>query len=580
MPLLNRLCGLETELAILAEPGRFSGPAWRRTAFQRLVGQLSHWTPWATSCQAKEGVFLANGGAITFEGERVAAGAGLIELATPECRGPRQLLLYQRAMERLVRSAAEPLGLTLIKNDRDAVGAVYGGQENYEALIGGPVSLWAWRLGLCLLIPAILVCWACVLITLLFLLTYYLLSGVLVAASRIFSPRWSAQLARWCWGDDLAEGLSGGLVMPRWLETFLVRLSTVYTAPLAAAIWLLARATLFRRTRRLLTPFLISRVILAGVGMVDRNGRFLLADKAPAVNCLLGFSSFLGSRPVFGIGHLFKAACVESFSSWREFTSLFHPLQRLQLAIGDSNMSEPAEFVKVGATMLVLDAIEAGYFDDAPRFVAPIDALRLYVSDASLHAAARDTRGRLWRALEVQQYYLAGCQRFVSEQTGPVSDEVEEVLSAWEDALHSLQMLAEDSSDDATLIGTLDWPTKRYLLEQVGEASRWEVKKKVDIRYHELSERGYYETIREAGLTPRLVDDESVEQATRWPPHGTPAARRGRTIREFTGGNIKVLASWKQVLLRSRNAKRRIRLDQAHGSVAFSRPRVRPRRSD
>ena len=46
----------------------------------------------------KEGMFLANGGALWFEAERPAAGGGLIEGATPECRGPAEVLAYQRAL--------------------------------------------------------------------------------------------------------------------------------------------------------------------------------------------------------------------------------------------------------------------------------------------------------------------------------------------------------------------------------------------------------------------------------------------------------------------------------------------------
>ncbi len=579
MQLLNRLCGLETELAMLAASGRFEGQTWRRTAFQLLVQQLTRWTPWATARHAKEGVFLANGGAIWFEGERVASGSGLIELSTPECRGPRQLLIYQRAMERLAREAAEPIGLTLVKNDRDPVGSVYGGQENYECRIGGPIALWAWRIGLCSLVPLILLCWACVLVTLALLLTYFVASGMIISVARVIGGHRATRVAVLFWGRDLAEGLPGGMIMPRWLETLLVRMSTVITAPLAAALWLLASLTLFRHTRRALTPFLVSRVVLVGVGMVDRAGRFLLADKAPAVNCVVGFSGLLGARPIYGMGHFFKAACVESFYSWREFADLFRPHQRLQLAIGDSNMAEPAEFLKVGTTLLVLDAIEAGYLDDAPVLTRPIKALHAFCGDPQLSAQARDRNGRLWRAVDIQQYYLAACQRFVSDQPGAVPDEVAEVLSVWEDSLHSLQMLAEDPSDDAPLIGTLDWPTKRYLLEQVGDASRWEVKKKIDVRYHELSEQGYYETIREAGLAPRLLDDDSVEQAMRWPPSGTPAALRGRTIREFTGGRMQVLASWRQVILKSRKSKRLIRLDDTHSGSPVRRPHVRHRRS-
>ncbi len=578
MRLLGRLCGLETELALYADPARFGGRQWRRVAYERLVAEISRSTPCATASGCKEGVFLANGGAVAFEGERLAAGAGLIELATPECRGPRELLLYQRAMEQLARHAAQQIGLTFIKNDRDAHDSVYGAQENYEVPVGGPISLWIWRLGLIALVPLILLCWACTLLTLLLLLLYFLVTALLVASVRLLSPRHVQPTMRLLWGGDVVSEDGARLILPVWLESLLIRLSSLYSLPVAVALWGLVRIAVFRRTRRLLTPFLISRPILVGAGMVDRRGRFLLADKAPAINCLLGFSAFLGARPVFAIGNFFKAVCIDSFTSWRTFARLFRPRQRLQLAIGDANMCESAEFLKIGSTLLVLDAIEAGYLEDAPQFARPVQALQTFVGDPTLTAAVRDRRGRLWTAVEIQRYYLSVCHRFVRDQADGVSDEVEEVLSVWEDALQALENASEDPAGTDLLVGTLDWPTKRYLVDQVGPGGRWEVKKKIDIRYHELSEDGYYETIRDVGLAPRLVDETSLERAMRWPPSETPAARRGRAIREFTGGEMTVVVGWHDMVVRNRKGKRRLSLETHGAGIPAPHTSLRSRR--
>lgn len=579
MVLLDRLCGLESELAIRAEPGRFRGHAWRRIAFGQFVQQLSIFTPWASAYQAKEGIFLANGGAIWFEGERVASGSGLIELSTPECRGPRQLLTYQRAMEQLARTSADPVGLSLIKNDRDSRGAIYGGQENYEAETGSAFGLWIWRTGLVCLTPLILVCWLCVLVTLVLLLLYYIASGILIVITRIFSGYRSSRMASVFWGKDLATGISGGAIMPGWLEGILVRVSTVITAPLAWLLLCLARWTVFRKTRRRLTPFLVSRVILTGSGMVDQESHFYLADKAPAVNCVVGFSGFVGARPIYGMGHFFKSACVESFYNWREFVALFRPRQRLQIAVGDSNMAETAEFLKVGTTLLVLDAIEAGYMDQAPVLAHPIRALHAIAADATLQTRVRDVRGKYWRATDVQQWYLSACQRFVDEQAEEVSDEVIQVLTVWDNSLNALREYSENPKDNMALIGVLDWPTKRYLLDQVGSDVPWQVKKKIDLRYHELSEQGYYETIRQAGLVSHLVDETSIELAMRWPPSDTPAALRGRSIREFTGGDTRVSANWHDVIIRSGRTRRRIRLISSRTQSPRIRSKIRPRHS-
>ena len=75
------------------------------------------------------------------------------------------------------------------------------------------------------------------------------------------------------------------------------------------------------------------------------------------------------------MGHFFKAACVEACVSPRDYLDLFRRRQRMQIALGDSNMAETAEYLRIGTTMLVLDAIEADCFPRVPQVRRPIRAL-------------------------------------------------------------------------------------------------------------------------------------------------------------------------------------------------------------
>src|SRR5206468_6005782 len=110
------------------------------------------------------GWFVVNGGAVRFERNPLfllVPTAGLVEGATPECRGPRQLLLYQRAQDVLLSRAAAASGgadgqVTLLKNNRDSRGSNYGSHENYEATVASGAALWCWRLGVVLLLPVVL----------------------------------------------------------------------------------------------------------------------------------------------------------------------------------------------------------------------------------------------------------------------------------------------------------------------------------------------------------------------------------------------------------------------------------------
>ena len=121
---------------------------------------------------------------------------------------------------------------------------------------------------------------------------------------------------------------------------------------------LLHHALAFRSLRRGLEAFLVSRPLLAGSGMIDRQQRFHLSDKS-AINCLVGYGGYWRDRPVFNFGHFFKSLSIEALLSPRDYADLFARRQRLQLGLGDSNMADVAEFLRVGTTLLVVDAIEA-----------------------------------------------------------------------------------------------------------------------------------------------------------------------------------------------------------------------------
>ena len=138
--IFERLCGLETEYAVRFQPGDATVPPPSKfRLYESLVTALARRVPTARAKHFKEGVFVATGGAVWFEAERPAAGGGLVEGATPECRGARELLAYQLAQDQLLAQAAESARtsgkITLIKNDRDAQGNIYGAQENYEVTL-------------------------------------------------------------------------------------------------------------------------------------------------------------------------------------------------------------------------------------------------------------------------------------------------------------------------------------------------------------------------------------------------------------------------------------------------------------
>lgn len=134
-----------------------------------------------------------------------------------------------------------------------------------------------------------------------------------------------------CEFDQLENACPTG---PRWLEGLLSFITQLLTFPLAAVLYAILAAFAFRKLRRQLTPFLISRPIIVGAGMIDNDGQFHLADKAPAMNCLTGYGGFLGDRPIFSFGHFFKVAHADSWWNPAEYLQLFASRQRSRVRTG------------------------------------------------------------------------------------------------------------------------------------------------------------------------------------------------------------------------------------------------------
>jgi len=555
----QRLVGLETEYAIFAPTLPGQSRSSRHALFQELVAALRMKIPCARARSMKEGVFHAAGGAVWFETERPAIGGGLIEGSTPECRSPHQLLVWQRAQDEMLAEAADTAfgtAVRLVKNDRDAAGNVYGAQENYEATLATGWRLWVWRLALVLLLPLAAMTWL-----MLWLIdvgvTCYALTATVVylTAERLFErPERLSQLLFGCSVKELAAETPTG---PAWLEAFLSVMARVLTAPLAVLLFAVLWLTAFVRIRRELTPFLVSRAVIAGSGMVDEAGRFQLADKASAMNCLTGFGGLLGDRPIFCLGHFFKTVYADAWLAPQQYLRLFHSRQRLQISLGDSNLADTAEYLRVATTLLVIDAIEAGELPAIPAVKRPIQSLRTICADPLLAARIPLAGGRKATALEIQRFYWEACRRFLDRQANAPL-EAREALQRWEIVLEAL------SEDPQSLVGTLDWITKRFILAKSGRQSTWEACKKIDVRYHELSPQGYFQRLRATGVVHELVSPAEVEHARRNPPMGTPAAVRGRYIREFSDEEQGMSANWQAVFIGQGREVKVVRLDQFH----------------
>ena len=567
MKILDRLAGLETEYVIRFHPDAATAARTKRphnrSLFDLVIGELRRVLPALPAMPGKPGFFLANGGAVWYEHARHTYNAALLEGSTPECRGPRQLLAYQRAQDALFATAARDVSIeagdvTLCKSDRDAAGHMYGSQENYECTLANGWRWHGWRAGLVLLTPTLLLMWVGICAALLVIVAYYALAGLLFPI--VAGARWLLAGAGWRVSDDAAlrraffgHGLKAAFAsdseldfLPTWLYTLVYLSFHVITLPTAIGLTVLGRLTAFVDVRRQLTPFLVTRAVVAGSGRLVAGDRYEIAAKASALNSTAATNEVLGVRPMFSFGHFIKAFALGAFASSTKFRPLLLRRQRLQISLGDGNLCEEAEYLRIGTTLLVIDAIESGSLPPVPRFRWPLRAMRRLIADPTLRATVRTRGGRRMTAVEVQRFYLDACRAFVARQPD-APPEAADILRRWGEVLDLLE------HDRSKLVGRVDWVTKQFLLHECGggadeRTATWAARKKIDLRYHELSTDGYFHRLREAGASAAVLNEREIEDAMRNPPPDTAAAVRGRYVREFATDPT-ARASWQCITL-------------------------------
>ncbi len=542
---LRRLLGLETEYAFRFAPesqlfGRGGDPAPHPgndilfKAVKRALARLVATRP-GHSAPGRDQLFTENGGAFYYEYLPQCLWGGLVEGATPECRGPGQLLLYQKAQEALLEEALpvaeeilRDLGhdgeLGLLKNSRDAEGHTYGSQENYEATIARGLGLFLYRCGIAAMLP---------LLALQTLVTYLavlvVLIGVVIGTIvMLFVPEWRRKLEHM--SDDARD-------LEIALGRFQLWFTLIFTWPLTTLFALFLRGLAFRRVRGQMLAFLISRTLIVGCGSVDAERRFRLGEKGQAIRRGIRATILPEDRPIFDTGNLIKMLAAPFNLQLKPVFGLFRRHQRLQINLADSNRAQVAEYLKVGTAALVLDMIEDGYLKDAPRLRRPVAALHTVLGDPTMQEGLEMRRGEPRTALEIQRFYLERARQYLHESKA-TSMEAQQVVRLWGEVLDDLE-----SGEPGRLVGRLDWVTKRYLLEKCGGDADDSVLKTLDLRYHELG-KGYFDQLEEAGQTAVLVDAGEVERATREPPEGTPAFLRGGLIRQWAGSDVHLLISW------------------------------------
>lgn len=557
-PLVSRLVGLETEYATLVadrqELDREDLPP-SHMVYVQICEAIRRDQPTVAGLFDNEQMFLACGGAVTFESHPSlhALPGGLVEIATPEVRSPDELLACQRSIDALAADAAADsetsFDLRVLKNSSDAMGHVYGCHENYEAEVASGIWLLVYRGFIALLWCLQIVC----------LLVSLPLMGLIVLIVTVFRMLRSTEPTTHS-PQDMFE------VVPRWLAASLIASLRMVHLPTVLVLRFVVRNVAFRRQRRYLTAFLVSRVAICGSGNLDHDGLYQMSAKAMSTDSVADMGGFRGERPIFVYGHWLGQFCAKSFMSLASTRQMFRRHQRLQIGLSDSNLSDLAEYVKVGSVSLLLDMIEAKEARDLPILKGTVSSLHRIASDWNLISRVPTSRGEM-SALEIQREYLSAAEKFVENTSANMRGEAPLVLYRWRELLDAVIAFRKDSNDVDQALGRVDWLSKRWMMDQLGDESGWAERKKIDLRYHELSDDGYFNQLIATRPELKLVDDQRIERRRRSPPPGSPAARRGWLIREFADSDESMQSEWNYAMIGRGRSRRRVEFGETARST-------------
>ena len=600
--------GLETEHVILYVPDRLDEPALENEGAppfalieQVLFDALLQGRKAARSSTIKGGYFLENGGLTHVEiFLRTPSDCPILEAATPECRSPWDLLTYSRAFDRILEETSRRSALLLSrqgfhgrlafgKNNQDVRGVGFGCHENYLVHLPPRRSTYvAALLALPLLLAAFLPALLLVVVLIVVVLAFV---AVALLVKKLLPP-----LAFWAertYGNVVEK--HRGLVEAVRLVHFGVTNLALY--PFVKVYSVFLRRIALRPFTRQLTSFLCTRTILTGSGALNfQKGTFELSQRAALTRTLAEIVMFGRRKTIFDL----KAFLFDPLA-------IFRPVQRLTLASGDSNLSDASNLLKVGATALVVEMIEAGETFDDLRVVHPVRAFRATSLEGPWHPLKVRSGGgrRTLSALQIQREYWERARAFYAGRpSGRLRHE--EILALWGDCLDRL------ADRPQALSSLLDWATKKSLLDQaVLPRTNWKVffawgkvfsaagvaaalraesledlilraprsrrnrlrrlvetlrssraidvsqfalqreihfqARMIDFRFHELgSGAGYQHSLEEAGLVRKLVDDEAVERAIKEPPQDTRARIRGHYIQKSAKPDS-IQVSWNEI---------------------------------
>ncbi len=300
--------------------------------------------------------------------------------------------------------------------------------------------------------------------------------------------------------------------------------------------YLVDRSTPFGDIVRDFTPFLVSRQVFCGAGKLGAEAQW--DDRGRAIYQLTQRADFFETE--VGLETTLKRPIINTRDEPHADPDKY---RRLHVIIGDANMCEVAQFLKLGTTALVLKMIEDAFLPDL-TISGPVQALHGVSRDITCTQTFSLADGRRLSAVQLQWEYFEHARKYVDREDD--TPENRQVLDRWEVVLGALE------ADPLSLHRELDWVAKHRLLEAYRERDglAWNDPKlrAIDLQYHDVRrDKGLYYRLEATGKVDRIATDEQIERAVMEPPEDTRAYFRGRCISKYP--DAIAAASWDSLIM-------------------------------
>jgi hypothetical protein len=257
-----------------------------------------------------------------------------------------------------------------------------------------------------------------------------------------------------------------------------------------------------------LIPFLITRQIYAGSGHYKSNDTFCISQRSEFIK-----EAISGDTTDYrGI----VCSRIEEDTDMEDWV-------RLHLILGDANMCEVADYMKLGITGLLWDLFED---DKVPSFDFGVDTAVNNLREISYNTSGWKVRciPGIPKATDVQRRYLEAVVRNYSGRDTVTDD----IINRWIDVLDILD------NDPMELFGQVDWVTKKTLLDQYKSrnASYEKGLQNINLQYHDIDRnKGVFYALQNRGLIDRILSDDEIAHAAENPPRDTRANYRAALVR-------------------------------------------------